>query len=120
LEVTLPDLFLAYDTRFAGMPFPTGSPDGPQYYSYNVGPVHMVVLNSFAVYSAGSNQYKFLQNDLASIDRSKTPWLMVILHAPWYTSNKVHPTDGQLMRDTLESILHDAHCAAVFAGHVHA
>jgi len=99
------------------MPFPAGSPDGPQYYSYEVGPVHLVVLNSFGIYSAGSNQYKFLQADLAAIDRSKTPWLMVILHAPWYTSNNVHPTDGQLMRETLESMLHDAHCAAIFAGH---
>ena len=41
------DLFTAFNARFAAMPFPAGSADGPQYYSYETGPLHVVVLNAF-------------------------------------------------------------------------
>lgn len=112
--------FQAYVARFAGMPFKAGSPDGAQYYSYETGPVHVIALNSFGIYSTGSPQYTWLQADIASIDRSKTPWVIVILHAPWYNSNADHTNDGQLMRLTLEGMLHEAQVAMVFAGHVHA
>ena len=39
LELTLP-FFLAYQSRFDGMPFPTGSADGSQYYSYETGALY--------------------------------------------------------------------------------
>lgn len=119
LEPSLP-LFQAYDARFASMPFPAGSADGPQYFSYEAGPAHVVILNSFGFYSAGSPQYKWLTADLAGVDRTRTPWLLVVLHAPWYCSNAAHHGDGDLMRITLEGLLHDARVAVVFAGHVHA
>jgi hypothetical protein len=99
---------------------PATTSDGPLYYSYEVGGAHIIVLASFFVYSTGSAQYNWLVADLKNVDRARTPWLFVIVHAPWYTSNTVHPTDGQLMRDTLEPMLHDAKVNAVFAGHVHA
>ena len=63
-----------------------GSPDGPLYYSYEAGPVHVIILASFFTFTAGSDQYKFLQSDLAAIDRSKTPWVIALIHAPWYNS----------------------------------
>jgi len=111
-------LYTAYSARYAGMPATTS--DGALYYSYEVGGAHVIVLASFFVYSEGSAQYNWLVADLKAIDRSRTPWVFVIVHAPWYTSNTVHPTDGQLMRETLEPMLHDAKVNAVFAGHVHA
>ena len=111
-------LYTAYSARYASMPSTT--PDGPLYYSYEVAGAHVIILASFFVYSEGSAQYEWLNADLKAVDRARTPWLFVILHAPWYTSNTVHPTDGQLMRSTLEPVLHAAHVNAVFAGHVHA
>jgi hypothetical protein len=102
------------------MPFAAGSADGPAYYSYNVGPVHVLALNSFGTYNSGSPQYTFALADLAAVDRAKTPWVIVSLHAPWYNSNTQHQTDGLLMRETFESAFVSAGVAAVVAGHVHA
>jgi hypothetical protein len=99
---------------------PSTTPDGPLYYSYEVAGAHVIILASFFVYSEGSAQFLWLQEDLKMVDRSRTPWLFVLLHAPWYSSNTVHPTDGQLMRETLEPMLHDARVNAFFTGHVHA
>lgn len=64
------------------MPFPAGA-DGVFYFSYNAGPAHIVTLSSFfpAGFGANSAQTKWLDADLAAIDRSKTPWLIVVLHA---------------------------------------
>jgi S-(hydroxymethyl)glutathione dehydrogenase/alcohol dehydrogenase len=41
--------------------------------------------------------------DLAAIDRSKTPWVFVSLHAPWFNSNDAHQGDGEGMRQALEA-----------------
>lgn len=35
-------------------------------------------------------QYTWLEAELASVDRSLTPWLIVQFHAPWYNSNTAH------------------------------
>jgi len=118
-EVTIPP-FKAYDTRYAGMPFPAGSSGGPQWYSYEAGPAHTIILNSFADFSAGSDQAKWFAADLAAINRARTPWVFLIVHAPWYNSNKAHHGDGENMRLALEAAVHGAQIAVCFAGHVHA
>ena len=82
IEACLPNVYQAYAARYASMPS-KGSPDGPLYYSYEAGPVHVIILASFFTFTAGSPQYKFLQSDLAAIDRSKTPWVITLIHAPW-------------------------------------
>ena len=113
--------FTAYNARFASMPAAAGDKAGsPQWYSWESGPVHMIQLNTYASYAVGSDQYKWLVADLASIDRAKTPWVLVQLHAPWYNSNTVHTNDGQPMRVALESLIVQAKVAQVYAGHVHA
>jgi hypothetical protein len=111
-------LYTAYQARYANMPSTTS--DGPLYYSYEVAGAHVIILASFFVFSENSAQYNWLVADLKNVDRSRTPWLIVLLHAPWYTSNTHHPTDGQVMMQTLEPLLHAAHTNVVFAGHVHA
>jgi hypothetical protein len=113
-------LFLAYDSRFATMPFPVGSPDGPQYYSYETGPLHVLMLNGFGFYTAGTPQFTWLTADLAAIDRSVTPWVIAITHAPWYNSNKDHQGDGDGMKAAMESLFVAAKVAFVASGHVHA
>ena len=79
--------FQAYMARYAAMPFPNGSADGAQYYSYEAGPVHVIILNAFGFYSAGTPQYEWVVKDLASIDHSRTPWVIVVQHTPFYCSN---------------------------------
>ena len=93
LEVSL---YTAFQARFATMPS-GGRADGALYFSYEVGPAHVLVVASFWLYEVGSDQYKFIVADLAAFDRARTPWLIVVLHAPWYNSNSQHTNDGQLM-----------------------
>ena len=107
--------------RFAGMPT-GGRADQSYYFSYEAGPAHVISISSFYFggYGAGSALTKWLVADLASIDRAKTPWVLVSLHAPWYNSNSAHQGDGEGMRVALEAVLVKAGVAAVFSGHVHA
>lgn len=43
-----------------------------------------------AAYSRSSEQYAWLHRDLAAVDRARTPWVIVVFHAPWYNSNYAH------------------------------
>ena len=117
--------FLSYRTRFAAV----GAPTGPLYYSWEVGPLHAIHLNSYhdyiepdAAFTQDSAQYKWLIHDLATVDRTKTPWLAVFLHAPWYNSNSHHEGEKEEvgMQALYESIFHTANVDLLFAGHVHA
>lgn len=49
-----------------------------------------------------------------------TPWVIVLLHAPWYNTNEAHEGEGESMREAMESLLFNARVDVVFAGHVHA
>jgi len=108
--------------RYAGMPFPEDSPDGANYFSYNAGPVHVISLASFfdGGFGGNSRMTAFLKADLAALDRTVTPWVIVQVHAPWYNSNTKHQGDGEDMRVAYEPLLIAAGVNAVFSGHVHA
>ncbi|PKA53697.1 Purple acid phosphatase 22 [Apostasia shenzhenica] len=63
---------------------------------------------------------QWLQADLAKVDRSRIPWLFVLIHAPWYNMNEAHQGEGEDMRKAMEEVLYAARVDAIFAGHVHA
>ena len=67
-------------------------------------------------------QLAWLKADLAKVDRSRTPWLVGVLHAPWYNSNMAHQKEHEEaeLRDAMEELLYDAQMDLMFAGHVHA
>jgi len=54
------------------------------------------------------------------VDREKTPWLIVLMHAPLYNSNEAHYMEGESMRAVFESWFVHYKVDIVFAGHVHA
>lgn len=54
------------------------------------------------------------------MDRSVTPWLIVVLHAPWYNTNYAHQGNGDAMKEAMEGELYKAHVDLVVTGHVHA
>jgi hypothetical protein len=60
------------------------------------------------------------QADLKKVDRAKTPWLLAMLHAPWYNSNSAHQGEGDKMMASMESLLYQANVDILFAGHIHA
>ncbi|KAF5185777.1 Purple acid phosphatase, partial [Thalictrum thalictroides] len=64
----------------------------------------------------------WLQADLAKIDRNRTPWIVVLIHVPWYNSNTAHQGEDESegMKKAMEDLLYGARVDVVFAGHVHA
>jgi hypothetical protein len=69
----------------------------------------------------GSAQYKFLEQDLSSINRTITPFVVVELHRPMYINKKYRTSDaiGVAMRDEIEDLLHLHQVDLVISGHYH-
>jgi 3',5'-cyclic AMP phosphodiesterase CpdA len=70
----------------------------------------------------GSPQMDWLTKDLASVDRTKTPWVIAVFHQPYVNSNDAHSmeTEGAPMQKAVEEVLNQYHVDLVFSGHVHA
>ncbi|XP_071687215.1 purple acid phosphatase 22-like [Rutidosis leptorrhynchoides] len=117
--IIYPKGFKAYNERWP-MPYEQSGSKSNLYYSFDVVGTHIIMLGSYADFGTDSDQYKWLANDLAKIDRSITPWVIVLLHAPWYNSNTAHQGEGESMRLAMEEMLYNARVDIVFSGHVHA
>jgi hypothetical protein len=63
---------------------------GNSYYGYRHGMAHVIVLNSYTNTTKGSIQYTWLEQHLVSVNRSVTPWLIVVFHCPFYTTFRGH------------------------------
>lgn len=117
--IIYPQGFKAYNARWR-MPYEQSGSTSNLYYSFDVAGAHILMLGSYTDFDADSDQYKWLEADLAKVDRKATPWIFVLLHAPWYNSNEAHQGEGESMRKAMEELLYKARVDAVFAGHVHA
>ncbi|KAI0131201.1 Metallo-dependent phosphatase [Daldinia grandis] len=106
----------------------------PFWYSFEYGMLHFVMLNTETDFndapdgkggSAGLNsgpfgapdqQLQFLEADLASVDRTVTPWLVIGGHRPWYTTGGSGCTPCQ---DAFEPLLYKYGVDLAIFGHVH-
>ena len=102
--------------------FSTNYDYGIAFYSYESGLSHMIHLNCYSEVGQDSKQYKWLESDLKSIDRTRTPWVFVIEHCPLYNSNTAHQNEEQTlaMKSSMEELFYTHKVNVVFAGHVHA
>lgn len=82
-------------TRYRGQPF-QGRADGVWYFSYEAGPVHVISASSFYPqgFASESPLRSWLEADLAGINHTATPWVLFVLHAPWYNVSVV-PRGGR-------------------------
>ena len=118
-ELSSAENWLPYFTRWP-MPYKTSGSSNPCYLGKVVGKMHVVTLCSYAGFDAGSIQYNWAATYLAQkVDRTVTPWLVVVLHAPWYNSNEGHYMESELMRIAMEPLLYAYSVNIVVAGHVH-
>ncbi len=82
--------FTQYQTRWAGIAATAGRTSGSNsvlYYSYNDGLTHFVVIDTEQFYydpTGVTAQYTWLEADLASVDRSVTPWIIVLGHKGYW------------------------------------
>ncbi len=88
------------------------------WYSRNVPGVHMVFMSTEHDYAPGSTQYSWLEQDLSSVDREVTPFVIVYGHKPMYSSNSYHGSEVEL-RDSLEEMYVAQGVDLVIAGHDH-
>ncbi|RCV43910.1 hypothetical protein SETIT_9G332400v2 [Setaria italica] len=92
----------------------------PFWYSVRIASSHVVVLPSYSAYGMYTPQWAWLRAELARVDRAATPWLIVLVHSPWYSSNEYHYMEGETMRVQFERWLVAAKADLVVAGDVHA
>ncbi|KAL4864099.1 hypothetical protein BDV12DRAFT_205933 [Aspergillus spectabilis] len=62
-------------------------------------------------------QYRWLKQDLASVDRAKTPWVFVMSHRPMYSS--AYSSYQKNVRDSFEDLFLDHGVDAYLSGHIH-
>ncbi len=100
-----------YWKRYWPQPFQSGG----LYRSFDYGPMHVVILDQYTSYSAGSTQYNWLKNDLAA---STKKWKVVVLHEPGWSAGGGHSNNTTVQRD-LQPLFVQYGVAIVFGGHNH-
>ena len=68
---------------------------GNSFYSFEAGLVHFIFLNPYTPSHSTSKQYQFVRDDLLSVNRVNTPWIVVLTHCPFYSSNIAHFKENQ-------------------------
>lgn len=91
-----------------------GAHDGKPWYSFDCSNAHFTMLDSCVALNPGSEQYKWLENDLAS---TKQRWRFVVFHYPPYSSAS-HGSDFAL-RQTLDPLFARHDVDIIFNGHDH-
>ncbi|KAJ0040067.1 hypothetical protein Pint_28365 [Pistacia integerrima] len=101
------------------VPYRASHSTSPLWYSIKRASTYIIVLSSYSAYGKYTPQYEWLQNELPKVNRAETPWLIVLLHSPWYNSNGYHYMEGESMRVMFEPWFVDHKVDIVLAGHVH-
>lgn len=95
------------------------------WWSYDVGLMHMIGMSSEHNFTIGSPQYLWLENDLAHINRSSTPWVILNLHRAMYINSYYGGpvasdiTVMDLMIANVEPLLWKYRVNLAFYGHNH-
>ncbi len=94
--------------------FPYPFESGGRYWSYDYGPVHVVILDQYIAYTPGSTQYNWLVNDLSSTTKT---WKFIVLHEPgWSAGGHSNEADVQ---DYIQPLCLEHGVKVVFGGHNH-
>jgi hypothetical protein len=79
--------FIAYKTRFR-MPKISDPSERNFYWSMDYSYLHIVGLSTETDFSRSSNQFKWFIDDMEKVNRTKTPFVVVMFHRPFYNSNE--------------------------------
>ncbi|KAK8520451.1 hypothetical protein V6N12_004389 [Hibiscus sabdariffa] len=92
----------------------------PMWYAIRRASAHIIVLSNYSPFVKYTPQYLWLNEELENVDRENTPWLIVLMHVPMYSSNEEHFMEGESMRAVFEEWFVNHKVDVIFAGHVHA
>ncbi|MFC1713122.1 metallophosphoesterase [Candidatus Poribacteria bacterium] len=90
-------------------------PNNESWYFFNYSNCHFIVLDTNKEYKKGSNQYKWLRNDL---EKANTKWKFAIFHHPPYGSGTHHESTLKA-RNVLTPLFRKHGVDMVFSGHHH-
>jgi len=86
-----------YNFRFPFCAKPASKPDRSddvEWYSFDYGNAHFLLMSTEHDFFSSSPQYAFIKNDLASVDRTRTPWLIFLGHRPMYIDSDYDGVSG--------------------------
>ncbi|KAL0919246.1 hypothetical protein M5K25_011329 [Dendrobium thyrsiflorum] len=107
---------VAYESYFQ---MPTSAKDEP-WYSFEQATVHFTVISTEHDWSENSKQYNWIRSDLASVDRTRTPWLIFTGHRPMYSSqDSTLPSVDSDFVESVEPLLMENKVDLALFGHVH-
>ncbi|KAL6558788.1 putative inactive purple acid phosphatase 27 [Orobanche minor] len=94
------------------------------WYSTDYGMFHFCIADTEHDWREGSEQYKFIEQCLASVDRQKQPWLIFAAHRVLgYSSDKYYGLEGSfeepMGRESLQKLWQRYKVDIAFYGHVH-
>ncbi|KAL9272611.1 Purple acid phosphatase 2-like protein [Drosera capensis] len=89
--------FKPFSHRYS-TPYKASNSTGPFWYSIKRGPAYIIVLASYSAYGKYTPQFNWLEEEFPKVNRTETPWLIVLMHAPWYNSYNYHYMEGETMR----------------------
>ncbi|KAJ0776968.1 putative metallo-dependent phosphatase, purple acid phosphatase [Helianthus annuus] len=73
--------FKPYTHRYF-VPYEASGSTSPLWYSIKRASAYIIVLSSYSAYGKSTPQYKWLTKELPKVNRSETPWLIVVMHCP--------------------------------------
>ncbi|KAA8542124.1 hypothetical protein F0562_023276 [Nyssa sinensis] len=94
------------------------------WYSTDYGMFHFCIADTEHDWREGSEQYRFIEHCLASVDRQKQPWLIFAAHRVLgYSSDKWYGLEGSfeepMGRESLQRLWQKYKVDIAFYGHVH-
>ncbi len=96
--------------RYFPMPFVSN-----YYWSFDYGPMHVIMMDQYISYGSGSAEYNWLKNDLATTTKK---WKVVVLHEPGWSANGGH-TNNTTIQTVYEPLFEQYNVALVLGGHNH-
>jgi len=112
---------VVYEKR---LKMPSGERDRP-WYSFDFGSIHFTTFSTEHPFEQGTEQHLFLKNDLASVDREVTPWVILCFHRPMYPGiTKDSPPRGywyvgQELQQELAELFYQNKVDMLWSGHHH-
>ena len=89
-------------------------PDGKNWYSFEYGPVRIILVNQYVAYSPGSDQHNFIKD---TIIQSSAAWNILLMHDPGWSSGN-HPNNTNV-QNWLHPLCQTNNVSLVIAGHNH-
>jgi hypothetical protein len=93
--------------------------NGLFWYSFDIGSAHIIYYSTEHDFLPTSKQYLWLENDLSSVNHTRTPWIIVGSHRPMYRSLEGQDNIEEKLQEYIEPLLYKYHVDVHIFAHIH-